>query len=100
MDTGNCEKNEVIRVFKRYLGGNENGRRLLGSNEVKNFFCDLFCGGDIIPRDAPDMVCVKGSTALIIEHFEFDSYCAGRKGSKSKQEQARIAWVAFYNPRL
>ena len=40
--------------------------------------------------DAPDMLVRKDNIALIIEHFEFDSYRVTRKGSQNRREQSRI----------
>ena len=63
----------------------------MGSSKGAKLFYELLYDGQRISRDAPDMVCLNGATALIIEHFEFDCYRAGKKGSKNKQEQARIS---------
>ena len=83
-------KNEVTQAFERYLGNESNTVHFLGSIKGAKDFEDLVYNSQRISRDAPDMVCIKGETALIVEHFEFDCFRCGKKGSKNKREQARI----------
>lgn len=83
-------KDEVVQAFTRHLRKESNDVHYLGSIQGVELFYDILYNGTAISRDAPDMVCIKDNTAIIIEHFEFDCYRIGNRGSKNKQEQARI----------
>ena len=61
-----------------------------GSDSGALFVRDMLTNGMLHPGDAPDLVITHDNVALIIEHFEFDSYRVTRKGSCSRTEQARI----------
>ena len=53
-------------------------------------FAAIFQNGEKLIGDVPDMLVFKNNAALIIEHFEFDSYRVTREGSQNRREQSRI----------
>lgn len=84
-------KNEAIHaLFKNYSETDGMDIRFLGTGKSARYFADFVQNGTYYTDDAPDMVLKKGNEAIIIEHFEFDSYHVGRKGSPGRQEMARI----------
>lgn len=83
-------KNEAIQTLEYYFRNESNTVQFLGSDQGINLFVDVFQNGKTIPGDAPDMVVLKDDVAIIIEHFEFDSFHVNRKGSTGRIEQARI----------
>ncbi len=84
-------QNEAVRaLFKNYSEENGMDIRFLGTGNGARYFADFVQNGDYYADDAPDMMLKKGNEAIIIEHFEFDSYHADRKGSPGRREMARI----------
>jgi len=53
--------------------------------EMKEFF-----NNGILCFDRPDGFCKNKDSILMIEHFEFDSSNNSRRGSKNRQEEARV----------
>ena len=82
--------NEATRTLEHYLRNASNTVHFLGADAGVNLFSEVLQDGKSIPGDAPDLVIIKDSIAIIIEHFEFDSFRVTRKGSTSRTEQARI----------
>lgn len=82
--------NEAIRTLEHYFRNESNTVQYLGSSKDVELFADVLQYGKTIPNDAPDAVIIKDDIAIIIEHFEFDSFQVNRKGSTSRIEQARI----------
>lgn len=82
--------NEATRTLEHYLRNESNTVFFLGTDAGVSLFCEMLQDGRFIPGDAPDLVAIKDKTAVIIEHFEFDSFRVTRKGSTSRTEQARI----------
>ena len=83
-------KNEAIETLNHYFRNHSNTVFFLGSNVGVEMLSDFFRNGKIFTGDAPDMVILKDDTAIIVEHFEFDSSYTNKKGSSSRIEQARI----------
>ena len=83
-------KSEAITTLEHYLRNEFNTVQFWGSDFGVNMFYDFLQNGETISGDAPDMVLLKGNTAIIVEHFEFDSSYTNKKGSSSRIEQARI----------
>lgn len=81
---------EVYKVVKEFFSENENKVRCYDKhNESINYLIPFL--KNINLHDKPDAYTVIGNSALIIEHFEFDStYTTDRKGSKNRKELARI----------
>ena len=82
--------NEATRALEHYLRNESNTIHFLGADAGVNLLCEVLQDGRSIPGDAPDLVVIKENSAVIIEHFEFDSFRVTRKGSTSRTEQARI----------
>lgn len=82
--------NEATRTLEQYLRNESNTVHFLGADAGVNLFREVLQDGRTIPGDAPDLVIIKDNIAVIIEHFEFDSFRVTRKGSTSRTEQARI----------
>lgn len=82
--------NEATITLEHYLRNECNSVHYLGADTGVNLFREVLQDGKSIPGDAPDLVVIKGNIAIIIEHFEFDSFRVTRKGSTSRTEQARI----------
>ena len=85
-------KNEAYELLHR-IATSESGQNMhfFGSAISANEVADFIQNGNIYLHDAPDLLITKGSDALIIEHFEFDSCHIRRKGgSPSKRELDRI----------
>lgn len=85
-------KNEAYDLLQR-IAASESGQNMhfLGSATSANEVVAFIQHGSIYLHDAPDLLITKGSDALIIEHFEFDSCHIRRKGgSPSKRELDRI----------
>lgn len=79
-----------LNAFEKYLfNGGEIHYHGEGGN-VRSFVDMLEPQNIHVNRDAPDMYIQKGDTVVIVEHFEFDSYKATKKGSEHRQELARI----------
>ena len=83
-------KNEAIKTLNHYFRNQSNTVFFLGSNLGVEMLSDFFRNGKIFTGDAPDIVILKDDTAIIVEHFEFDSSYTNKKGSSSRIEQARI----------
>jgi len=83
-------ENEAVNTLAHYFRNESNTVHFLGADEGVMLFCDLLQNGKTIADDAPDMVLIKDEIAVIVEHFEFDSFQVTRKGSSSRTEQARI----------
>ena len=83
-------KSEAIITLEHYLRNESNTVRFFGSDFGVNMFSDFLQNGETIGGDAPDMVLLKGNTAIVVEHFEFDSSYTNKKGSSSRIEQARV----------
>ena len=83
--------NELLNAIKRYFSSKE-GTSIYyyGTGFTAIEFDDIFQSGEKRVMDAPDMLVRKDDIALIIEHFEFDSYRVTRKGSQNRREQSRI----------
>lgn len=82
--------NEATGTLEHYLRNASNTVHFLGADAGVNLFSEVIQDGRSIPGDAPDLVIIKDNIAVIIEHFEFDSFRVTRKGSTSRTEQARI----------
>ena len=62
-----------------------------GSGKGIHHFIDLYENGDLYVGDSPDMVLMHDNYAIIMEHFQFDSYPVHKKkGSMRAREEARI----------
>lgn len=84
-------ENEAVRaLFKNYSETDGTDVRFLGTGKGARYFADFVQNADYYADDAPDMMLKKDNEIIIIEHFEFDSYHVGRKGSLGRQEMARI----------
>ena len=84
-------KNEAMHaLFKNFSRSKEIEFLFLGMGKSAHRFADFLQHGDYYVGDAPDMMLKKGNEAIIIEHFEFDSYHVSRKGSPGRRELARI----------
>lgn len=76
-----------------HIFSNESGKNMHfhGSGSGAYKLAEFIQHGEIHLGDAPDMLITKDNCAIIIEHFEFDSYHVARKGgSPSKREIERI----------
>ena len=84
-------ENEAVRaLFKNYSATNGMDVRFLGTGKGAHYFADFMQNAVCFADDAPDMILKMDNKVIIIEHFEFDSYHVGRKGSQGRQEMARI----------
>lgn len=84
-------ENEATKTLKKYFSSDDGTDiRYLGKGEGARLFADCFQNGEWFAGDVPDMLIKKEETAILIEHFEFDSYPVTRKGSKNRREQDRI----------
>lgn len=83
-------KNEIEQTMMRYFYKDGIEIHFFGQGNGAKRFLDFYQYGDKYLGDAPDMVILKNKEALIVEHFEFDCYCANRKGSQNRKEQSRI----------
>ena len=83
-------KSEAVTTLEHYLRNESNTVHFWGSDVGVNMFADFLQNGRTVDGDAPDMVLLKDNTAIIVEHFEFDSSYTNKKGSSSRKEQARI----------
>jgi len=59
------------------------------TEQLKNLL--KFFNSGILTYDHPDGFCKYEDNVLIIEHFEFDSSCTNKKGSKNRQEIFRTS---------
>ena len=85
------KKNEALQaLLKNYSEEEGMDIRFLGTGNGARYFADFLYHGAYYVGDAPDMVLKKENEVIIIEHFEFDSYHVGRKGSPGKREMAKI----------
>ena len=83
--------NREYNVFERYFSNqNYMAFEYCGSPESLDNFWSMYVKGELIEGNAPDMVLVKENEAIIMEHFEFDSFPSNRKGSIRAQEEERI----------
>ena len=80
---------EVCRIMKEIL---ESGGRILykGDGNAATCFAKMLETSKLMCMDHPDAYIKNENEIWIIEHFEFDNYKQTKKGSKSRQEQARI----------
>lgn len=76
------KKRELEKIFNKY---NFNNVEYIGTLNVNKLFCVL---KNIKKCERPDAYSIVGTTAYIIEHFEFDSYINNKKGSRGKVELA------------
>lgn len=84
-------RNEAFEALEKYLSQmNKTGIRYYGSGAGARHFADIFSNGVCHLGDAPDLLLKKDNSAIIVEHFEYDSYSAGKKGSQCRRELARI----------
>ena len=83
-------KYEVTRTLNKYLYYKCNNVKYLGSDSGVRMFFDFYKNGEIIEGDRPDMVIIKNNTAIVVEHFEFDSSKTSKKSSSNREEIARI----------
>lgn len=74
----------------RYFGKDGTEMYFWGHGNGVKKFLNFYQYGKMRFGDAPDRVILKNKEALIVEHFEFDCYCANRKGSQLRKEQSRI----------
>lgn len=85
-------KNEAYDLLQQIIAS-ENGLNIhfYGSSTSANKVAQQLQNGDVYLRDAPDLLIKYENDALIVEHFEFDSYHVRRKkGSLGKREISRI----------
>lgn len=83
--------NREYNVFERYFSDQDYMEfEYCGSRESIDHFLSMYDSGELIEGNAPDMVLVKENEAIIMEHFEFDSFPSNRKGSTRAQEEKRI----------
>jgi hypothetical protein len=80
---------EAKNAFDTYFPENVKASYKGDLTPVNNLL-EVLCSGEIIFDDKPDIVAVLGKKALLIEHFEFDSYKRQRNGSRSRIERSRI----------
>ena len=81
--------NEAYKTIKQYFS--EDGvMQYRGNKKTVLALTELFATTKPIFSDAPDLYFRKDNLVLIIEHFEFDCYYAGKKGSSFRREEARI----------
>ena len=73
-------KNEAYDLLQQIIAS-ETGLNILfyGSSTSANKVAELLQNGDLYLRDAPDLLIKYANDALIVEHFEFDSYHVKRK---------------------
>ena len=83
-------KNELETTINKYFSNEKNTVHYYGSGNGAEEFLQMQSDSKMDYRDAPDMYIKKNNLVYIVEHFEFDCYKKTRKGSKNKQEQARI----------
>ena len=83
-------KNEAFSALNKFFSKDGTKVNYHGEGKGVLLFKELYESGEYFVGDEPDMFIKKGDIALIIEHFEFDSYKSTKRGSKSRQEQARI----------
>lgn len=87
---------ELLNAINKYFGFSgvspheETKMHYYGSDITVQEFVDMLQTGQMLFGDAPDMLIRKDNVALIIEHFEFDSYIVTRKGSQNRREQSRV----------
>ena len=81
--------NEVYRVIEEYFSNGSNNVRFEG-NQKKSLESLIPFIQNLISYDRPDAYSIIDQTALIVEHFEFDSTFSNKKGSKNRQELARV----------
>ena len=81
--------NEVFRLIEEYFSDAENILQFEG-NQKKSIESVIPFIQKLKNYDRPDAYSIIDDTALIIEHFEFDSTYSNKKGSKNRQELARI----------
>ena len=83
--------NELLKAINKYFSSDDGtNMRYYGTGSAAKAFADIFQTGEKLIGDAPDMLICKNDEALIIEHFEFDSYRVTQKGSQNRREQSRI----------
>lgn len=83
--------NELLKAINTYFSSDDGtSMRYYGTGATAKAFADIFQTGELLIGDAPDMLICKNEEALIIEHFEFDSYKVTQKGSQNRREQSRI----------
>ena len=85
-------KNEAYDLLQRIIAS-ETGLNILfyGSSTNSDKVAAHMQNGVWCLRDAPDLLIKYENEALIVEHFEFDSYRVKRKkGSSGKRELSRI----------
>lgn len=83
-------KKDASRTLNNYLRSRTNTVYYLGDDSGIRMFSDFLKNGITIDGDEPDMVILKDSTAIVVEHFEFDSSYTNRKGSSYRKDEARI----------
>lgn len=86
-------------VFDRYFKDRPYEIIYVGSDKGIAHFAHMLGSAELIECDAPDMVLVKDNEAIIMEHFQFDSFpLCGKKGSAQAREEARIDRVYEQTP--
>jgi len=84
-------KNDAIQaLFKNYSEADGMDIHFLGTGNGAHYFKEFVQQGSYYVGDAPDMMLKKENEVIIIEHFEFDCYHVGRKGSPGRKEMDRI----------
>ena len=84
-------QNEAFGTLKKYFSnGDGTYIHFYGNGNGARLFANCFQNGEWFGGDIPDMFVRTDNMAILIEHFEFDSYLSTRKGSKNRQEQYRI----------
>lgn len=82
-------RNEAYKTIKRYFS--EDGVMLYrGKKKTVEALAELFATTSPTFSDKPDLYFQRDNLVLIIEHFEFDCYHAGKKGSSFRREEDRI----------
>ena len=80
--------NELLKAINTYFSSDDGtSMRYYGTGAAAKAFANIFQTGELLIGDAPDMLICKNDEALIIEHFEFDSYKNTRKGSNLKIQE-------------
>lgn len=80
---------EVSGVIEKYFSDNENRVQFEGNQRESIEMLIPFIQ-KLKKFDRPDAYSIINDTALIIEHFEFDSTYSNKKGSRNRQELARV----------
>lgn len=85
-------ENEAYRaIYSRFIKTNCLPLHFLGTGKGVRYFSEFLRDGEYYLGDAPDMLLKKNNEAIVVEHFEFDSYHVSKgKGSAGRREIKRI----------